>query len=711
MKTELSATTSISPADQKDIHELEHKIGLYQTGKMPDERFRHYRLTRGVYGQRQLGVQMFRTKLPYGKVTSHQLEVLAELAEKYGHNNLHITTRQNIQLHFVKLANAPLVWKGLAAAGLTARGACGNTVRNITASPAAGIDPKEPFDVTPYVQATFEYFLRNAICQDMGRKVKMAFSSSYEDSGLTYFHDFGFIATQKKSGNELINGFKIVVGGGLGAQSFTAETIAEFVPASEIIPFIDAGVRVFDRFGERQKRHKARMKFLVKDLGVDGFSEKLKAELKAIPAFRIEVPEEVKPNLPNGPWQYPTINTEAFERWKSSNVFAQKQEGFYGVYLKIHLGDILPDTARALAKVVRETAADDIRFTAEQNILLRFVKPEALPYLYHELTKLGMADAGHDSIADITACPGTDTCALGVTNSTGLATELKDILNYEYPHLLSVKDVHIKISGCMNSCGQHMAASIGFHGSSIKQGIKVIPAMQVVIGGGLDLATGQGFVADKVIKLPSRRIPEALRTLLSDYQDNKQNDENYLKYSQRQGKIYFYNMLKPLADTDQINEIEFFDWGQDSQYIQSIGVGECAGVSYDMVGAILGDAIEKLAEAKASFKEETWSEAIYHAYTAMVIAAKGWLLAKDVKCNTHIGIIEDFETHFAKDPEFLLDLPFSEMVLQMRASEPDQTFAGEYLKTATSFVDQIIKGRKAEGEQAEKMVLDSYYKA
>jgi sulfite reductase (ferredoxin) len=235
--------------------------------------------------------------------------------------------------------------------------------------------------------------------------------------------------------------------------------------------------------------------------------------------------------------------------------------------------------------------------------------------------------------------------------------------------------------------------------------------MQVVIGGGLVLTSVQGFVADKVIKLPSRRIPEALRTLLSDYQDNKQEDENYLKYSQRQGKIYFYNLLKPIADTDQINEIEFFDWGQDSQYIQSIGVGECAGVSYDMVGAILGDAIEKLDEAKASFKEETWSESIYHAYTAMVIAAKGWLLAKDVKCNTHIGIIEDFETHFANDPEFVLEQPFSEMVLQMRETAPEQKFSEEYLNTASTFVGQIIKSRKAEGEFAEKMVLDSYYKA
>ncbi|NND32035.1 MAG: nitrite/sulfite reductase, partial [Saprospiraceae bacterium] len=679
MKTENHNGVQIDPADEKDIQELEAKIKAFTSGKMHEERFRHYRLTRGVYGQRQLGVQMFRTKLPYGKVTCHQLEVLAELAEKYGHNNLHLTTRQNIQLHYVKLANAPLVWKGLANAGLTARGACGNTVRNITASAAAGIDPDEPFDVTPYVQATFEYFLRNAICQDMGRKIKMAFSSSEKDSGFTYFHDFGFIATQKIIDGTVVDGFKIVVGGGLGAQSLVAQTLKEFVPATDIIPIIDAGLRVFDRYGERQKRHKARMKFLVKDLGVELFSQKIDEELEAIPDFKISPVNEVIPELPHFNLPVPEVSESAFNLWKQSNVFEQKQKGFLGVYLKVHLGDVAPDTARALAKLVRQTAADDLRFTAEQNILLRFVRPEALPYLYSELVKLGLADPGYSSIADVTACPGTDTCALGVTNSTGLATELKNILQSEYSDLLTVNDIRVKLSGCMNSCGQHMAASIGFHGSSIKQGAKVIPAMQVVIGGGIDTETGEGFVADKVIKLPSRRIPQALRTLIADYQENKNTGETHLHYAQRQGKRYFYDILKPLAATDQINEIEFFDWGQDREYIQAIGVGECAGVSYDMVGAILGDAIEKLDEARDAYNDGSLSEAVYHGYTAMIIAAKGWLLAKDVQCNTHIGIIEDFETHFGADPEFHLDKPFAEMVLQMRENKADATFTERYL--------------------------------
>lgn len=707
-------TQNIKLEDRKDIEELETKIGQFQSGTMQEERFRHYRLTRGVYGQRQEGVQMFRTKLPYGKVTANQLLVLADLAEKYGHQNLHITTRQNIQLHYVKLDHAPAVWKGLASSGLTARGACGNTVRNVTASAAAGIDPDEPFDVTPYVHGVFEYFLRNSICQDMGRKIKIAFSSSEKDSGFTYFHDFGFIPRVQKIDGKEVKGFKVVIGGGLGAVSIVAPTVAEFMPADDIMPFMDAAIRLFDRYGEREKRMKARMKFLVKKLGVEQFMELVEQERKGIPAIApFDVPAESVPDLPSldGLPQASIDDDAAFDLWKKTNVFEQKQQGYFGVFLKVHLGDIDPDTARALASLVSQTAADDIRFTADQNILLRFVRPEAIPYLYQQLLKLGLAQAGYGSIADVTACPGTDTCALGVTNSTGLADTLKNLVEKEYKELLSVQDISIKISGCMNSCGQHMGSPIGFHGSSIRQGIKVIPAMQVVLGGGIDTDTGQGFVADKVIKVPTKRVPEVIKTLLADYKANKESGDKYLNYYYRQGKRYFYDLLKQIGKTEDIVEYEFFDWGQDKQYIQSIGVGECAGVSYDMVGAILGDAVEKIDEAKEALQGQVWSEGIYHAYTAMVIAAKGWLLSKDVKCNTHIGIIEDFDQALPEDPVVELEGSFADLVFRMKQNDPARGFAEDYVNTAIEFVKNIIASREDEFEGEEKLVVGAYYKA
>ncbi len=701
----------INKADQLDIQELETKIAQFRAGKMQEERFQHYRLTRGVYGQRQAGVQMFRTKLPCGKVTTLQLRELADLAENYGHDNLHITTRQNIQLHYVKLEDAAKVWKGLAKVGLTARGACGNTVRNITASAKAGIDPEEPFDITPYVFQAFDYFLRNPICQDMGRKIKIAYSSSERDSGFTYFHDFGFIARIRDG----IKGFKVVIGGGLGAQSIVAPTVSEFMPADQILPFMESALRVFDRYGEREKRHKARMKFLVKSLGLEKFMElvqKEQGEPAALPVAYDGFSDA--PSLPSFdvPIEEP-IDKAAFQTWKDSNTFKQKQDGYYGVYLKVHLGDVSPAVARPLAELIKRVAADDLRFTVDQNILIRFVKPEVLPYLYNHLVNLNLADAGQGSISDITACPGTDTCALGVTNSTGLATALKDMVQSEYPHLLPEKDILIKISGCMNSCGQHMAAAIGFHGSSIKSGLKVIPAMQVVLGGGIDEETGIGYVADRVIKMPTKRIPEAVRILLDDYQTGKSETDTYLKYYQRRGKRYFYDLLKHLNKVEDATEQEFFDWGQDKIYIQSIGVGECAGVSYDMVGAILGDAVNALHKAKEDLTAQTWPEAIYQSYTSMVIAAKGWLLGQDVKCNTHIGIIEDFDTHAGDVTKFGLSGTFAENVLEVSKNGQDEAFAKNYVDRAERFLQAVISVRN-ESEMAEsqdKMVVNSYYKA
>ena len=280
--------SQVSQEDKQDILELSNRIDAFNTGKEDEEKFRHYRLTRGVYGQRQLGVQMFRTKIPFGRITTDQLLALADISDQYATGNLHLTTRQNIQMHYVKLKDSPAVWNALAKNGLTAREACGNTVRNITASAKAGIDPEELFDVSPYVQACFEYFLRNPICQEMGRKIKPAFSSSDKDSAFTYFHDFGFIP-RIKDGQR---GFKMVVGGGLGAVPIFAHPVEEFIPTDQIIPFMEASLRVFDRYGEREKRMKARMKYLIKKIGIDKFLELVEEEKKALKTLSVPIDVE-----------------------------------------------------------------------------------------------------------------------------------------------------------------------------------------------------------------------------------------------------------------------------------------------------------------------------------------------------------------------------------------------------------------------------------
>lgn len=708
--------SNVSEAARKDIIELDRRINAFGQGKEDEERFKHYRLTRGVYGQRQFGVQMFRTKIPYGKLTADQLIKTADVSEKYTNGNLHLTTRQNIQMHYVKLTDSPAIWTELASVGVTAREACGNTVRNITASPTAGIDPEEPFDVTPYVHAVFEYFLRNPICQDMGRKIKPAFSATERDSAFTYFHDFGFIPRIRIVNGKEVRGFKVVLAGGLGAVPFIAPTVYDFMETDRIIPFMEATIRVFDRYGEREKRMKARMKFLLQKLGLENFLELIEVERKSLlnQSVPIEFDEEtvVVPELP-AELPAATIDETRYEFWKQTNTFEQKQKGWFAAYIRVPLGDIAAEKGRKLAAFVKQYAADDIRVTVNQGLLLRYLRPEVLPLLFELLEGIGFGEGGADSIADVTACPGTDTCALGVTNSTGLADVLSQTIQEEYPALIADSDIKIKISGCMNACGQHMAAQIGFHGSSIKRDNMVIPAMQVVLGGGVS-PEGKGSTADKVIKLPTKRIPDAIRALLDDFLAKKQGGELFNDFYQREGKRYFYNLLKPLAELEDLSETDFFDWGQNEQYEQEIGVGECAGVSLDVVGTIINDAREKIEAAEEALLDGELAAAVYHAYTSFVIGAKALLLSKDVKCNTHIGILDSFQETYLLSGEFPLTGDFPSYVLRINEQQPSTEFATQYLEDARAFVSNVIRTREGQlkkDEGVDKLVIGNYYKA
>lgn len=688
-----------------DIQELSDRIYAFQRMQEDEDRFKHYRLTRGVYGQRQHGVHMFRTKIPFGHLTPDQLIALANMSEKYTNGRLHITTRQNIQMHYVKLNDSVKVWEDLATAGMTAREACGNTVRNITASPLAGVDPNEPFDVTPYVQASYEFFLRNPICQEMGRKIKPAFSSSEQDSAFTYFHDFGFIPRIQNG----VRGFKVVIAGGLGAVSMIAPTAYEFLEADRIIPFMEASIRVFDRYGEREKRMKARMKYLLKEMGLEAFMELVEEEMVAIEHQTYAVDESFVPALGNVPLDNfeltEPLHPKLYTEWLKTNVLEQKQGGYRAVAIRIPLGNLGAEQTRLLAGLIKEFASDDVRLSVQQGMILRYVPPTALPHLFNGLYALNLGLPGYDTTADITACPGTDTCALGVTNSTGLASILEDLVRDEYPEMVTENNIRIKISGCMNGCGQHMAANIGFHGSSIRVGQKIAPAMQVVVGGGIT-DDGRGFVAEKVIKVPTRRIPQVIRDLFNDYKANAAEGEYYNDYVVRQGKRYFYDVLKPLGDAKTITDQEFYDWGQDEEYIQEIGVGECAGVSLDVIGAILNDASNKVIAAGEALKAGHEKDAAYHAYSAMITGAKALMLAEDKKCNTHIGILRDFSEFFGD--RFSEAMPFEEFVLRIKKQEPTVAFVTEYLADARAFVSKAIKTREA---QLEKVVVGEYYKA
>jgi len=687
-----------NPIVEKDIIDLEKKIRDFREGKIHDEKFRSLRLARGVYGQRQPGVQMVRIKLPFGKVTFKQLLRIADISDKYASRNLHLTTRQDIQIHYVSLDRTPQLWAELEQDDITLREACGNTVRNVTSSPASGIDPLEPFDVSPYAQATFEYFLRNPICQEMGRKFKISFSSNDNDTAFSYIHDIGVIP-KINSNNE--RGFKVMLGGGLGAQPILASIVEEFLPEDQLIPYIESVIRVFDRYGERNNRNKARMKYLIQKLGLEEVLRLTKIERIAnkVKTFKINRDSVPLPVVPEA--TYPAVEIVDqlhYQQWLDTNVFEQKQEGFYGVYIKVEVGDIPTDKARQLVAAIQPYVADEIRITQNQGLLLKFARKEGLPGLFKGLAELGFANPGFDSVADVTTCPGTDTCNLGISNSMTLSRVLEDLIYSEYEDLIYNREIKIKISGCMNSCGQHGLAHIGFHGSSLKAGTRVLPSVQVLLGGGT-VGDGVGRAAEKVIKVPAKRATHVLRVVLDDYKQNSIEDETFHNYYDRQGKDYFYQLLKPLANLETLTDEEFVDWGHEETFATAIGVGECAGVVIDLVATLLFESEEKMGWANDSFNNGAWSDAIYHSYNVFISSAKALLLDKGINSSTQAGIIREFDTNYIEKGELNVNGTFSDLVLQINKNEPSQEFATTYRAAANDFLN-LVKAKREEVVQS-----------
>ena len=699
----IQLTDRVSTAARRDILDLDQKINSFWQGDIADEAFRKFRLTRGVYGQRQPGVQMIRIKLPHGRMTADQLIRMADLSDTYATGNLHATTRQDIQLHFVKLADSPQLWAELEDAGITLKEACGNTVRNVTGSARAGIDPLEPFDITPYAYSIFDYFLRNPICQDMGRKFKISLSSSEKDSAYGYMHDVGLVA-RVQDGQR---GFKVMLGGGLGAQPFSAQTAFEFLEEDRVIPFIEGVIRVFDRYGERQKRHKARMKYLLNDIGLDELLRRVADETPALKSKSFSVDSlpftgdnrEIALLTGTSENSIPSVENPTYQTWFKTNVFEQKQAGWYAVQLRVLLGDMHSDTARALAQIVKQYAADDIRVTVNQGYLLRFIKLADLPAVFEALDALGLAEPGFDTTADITTCPGTDTCNLAISSSYGITRALERMMHDEFPDLVFNDDIKIKISGCMNGCGQHSVANIGYHGSSLKNGAYVLPALQVLLGGGFN-GKGEGLIADKVIKIPAKRGPDSLRVLLRDVETNAFDGEYYSDYYARQGKNYFYQLLKPLADLKTLVDSDYIDWDHTEQYVTEVGVGECASVLIDLVATTLTEAGEKLGWAREAYSENRWADALYHAYNVFITGARAALMSRDIPTNTQHGIVSDFDKAFVGGPDFhQAEGDFKTLVFSINKEEPSETFARQFLAQADAFLQAIQAYREAQIER------------
>jgi len=662
-----------NPIVERDIIELEKKIFEFKNLQIDEQKFRSLRLARGVYGQRQFGVQMIRIKLPYGKVSSKQLRRIAGVSDEFSNGNLHITTRQDIQIHHVSLDRTPELWAELEKDEITLREACGNTVRNVTASDKAGIDIEEQFDITPYAHAFFEYFLRNPICQDMGRKIKVSFSSSEKDDALSFIHDLGFIPVLKDGKHA----FKVLIGGGIGSQPKAAHVVHEALDADQLIPFSEAVIRVFDRRGERNKRNKARLKFLIESEGVEQFLQWVEEETNALPytTYPIEYKEEEirSTNLYNSSVD---ISSKKYQDWIETNVFEQKQKGLFAVGIPVVTGDFSSDTARKLADIIDSFCGSDLRLSIGQSILLKSIQKENLPALYQALNELGFTRIGFHKINDITSCPGTSTCNLGIGSSMGLANELQSLIENDYSQLIQQRALTIKISGCMNGCGQHTIANIGFQGMTLKAGERIAPATQILLGGGV-LSNGKGRFADKVLKTPSKRVPEVLRWILNDFTQNTDNNTLFTDYYDQKGTDYFYQNLKKFSSTEDLVDSDFIDWGNDQYYKKEIGIGECAGVTIDLVQTLIFDAQESFELALESLENKSWSDSIYHSYATQIRAAKALLTKSNSKINTHESIIESFDEVY---PEFknVFQFKFQDLIRLINTNKPTELFAKAY---------------------------------
>ncbi len=550
--------TQLLPEEEAEIKRFEVEAAKLEKGGLDPDDFRKFRLNNGIYGIRGAeNRHMIRIKIRYGLMNALQLECVADLTEKFAPNKLaHVTTRQAIQLHEILRSDVPTIMRKLAEAGLTAREACGNTVRNVTASHYAGIDPQEAFDVTPYADLLSLYFLRNPVCQNMPRKFKIAFEGSEKlDHAKVGIHDIGFVATIKDGKK----GFKVYVGGGLGATPFPAQLLEEFCPTELYIPTCEAVIRIWDRNGERKDKNRARIKYLVSKWGIETFRQEFLVERKQVvmtgsgrEAFwKLNLEEYKAPDV-KAPTDAPAV-LPGFEEWQKTNCFEQKQKGYWAVNVRCPLGDIDPPQMRALAKISRAFCGGRLRTTISQNILLHWVPAASLKALYAELGKHKLNFKGAETITDITRCPGADTCQIAITHSKGLAFEMGKIFEGAYGNDPTFKDITIKISGCTNSCGQHHIANIGFHGASKTADGHAVPHYQLMIGG-YTAPNGVAVFGKRIAQIPARRTPDATKIILDTFKKEKGASETFMQWQERVGAARLKEIVAPFTTIPSLDQ-------------------------------------------------------------------------------------------------------------------------------------------------------------
>lgn len=696
-------TNTIPPAILEEIETFEAEALRTLAGELPTDIFKPFRLQYGIYGQRQPGVQMVRVKIPFGGITGNQLRRVAELADRYATGVGHVTTRQDIQMHFVELKDVPSIMRGLAEVGLTTREACANTVRNVTACHLAGVCQGEVFDVTPYAKTVAYHLLRNPLNQSLPRKFKIAFSGCKQDCALTPIHDIGLLAVKRADG---VIGFRMVVGGGLGSTPRMAQLLREFTPMEELIPSIEAVIKVFDTLGNRKNRNKARMKFVIDKLGFEEFNRRWEAAYVAMGhtlprngSFTLLQHQDDPPRLimptrngtangnGNGNGTHPIGDETPFEMWKRTNVVKQKQDGYVTAAIKLFMGDITAEQMLFVADLAERYSNGNLRTTINQNLVVRWVPLDQIPHFYEDLTSHGLGDPGAELVEDIIACPGTDTCGLGITSSKGLARALAEVFPAgRVPE--DLRDVSVKISGCHNSCAQHHISTIGLHGVGKRLGDHVAPHYELHLGGSVN---GTAKIGQMTVKLPAKAVPSAISHLIDVYRRDRQANENLPNFITRVGKSKLKDELIPYTIVPHYEEDPtfYYDWEGETEFVlEDLGPGECAGGALDMIENGILEADQELYQAKLLVEKHQYSVSVNKSYRAVLAAAKAMLVTEGLEPSTDSDTFSEFDSRIAQKgvvPSLYRDL--SRQVGDLGSKETSAESAREKMAFAKGFVD------------------------
>jgi sulfite reductase (ferredoxin) len=694
-------TAPLPPETLAEIANIEGEIGRFLDGELSPERFRAFRLAHGIYGQRQPGVQMVRVKIPTGDLDGRQLARLADIAEEFSNGLLHLTTRQDVQFHYIRLERVGALLRRLAEAGLTTREACANSVRNVTACPLSGFIAEEAFEVQPYAVATYSYLVRNPFCQQMARKFKIAFSGCPEDCAATAIHDIGALAQVRGENGTALRGFKVVAGGGLGATPFLAQVVDDFVPVDELLPTIKAILKVFTEHGNRRSKMKARLKFVIHKVGIERFralvrearaglteEERREADITAyLPGSSAAIPHASRPAVEDVPVAVgvgpgkgicrTSTDYAAFDRWLATSVRRHRDPARAVVTLMVPLGDVEAPRARALARLVTLYGEDRLRIARDQNVVLPSVSRADVRRVYEGLLAAGLAETGVGTALDVTSCPGADTCALGITSSKGLARAIRAELLPVAANggLEALRGVTIKISGCPNSCGQHHIAALGLHGVVKTIDGAQVPAYQLHLGGAV--GPGESRIGRALEKIPARHVPRAVAALLTAFGRDRLEGESFADFASRLPAERVREILKPFIERPVATEDLAIDWGQTERFTtDDLGTGECAGAGQDAVVDPFDNVRAELVQAALFMKRGQWVDALANLNRSQYTAAR--------------VLLDVLRKHPDSDYE---------VICELRAGVIDRGYAGEAWNVLHQEIEELLKTRRPDPER------------